>query len=316
MLERFLLPWLFISSAIAYLWPRIANGINPNLPDIFADGAWTLKYAICLTMFSIGWLLPKEEVDNLIRRWRLVLAGTTVQFVTMPLLAVVITLVVPLSEDIRIGVIMVGCVPGAMASNVLTLLAGGNVSYSVSLTTSATLLSPICVPVVLRLMFGAQFPFEQILGTFVLLSWTVVAPTLLGHAFGRTFPATQSRVTPIAKNLASLVILWIIAVVVGKNRGSPDEITFTIVTSLLALNIGGYLSGFFAGRTIGLDDRMRRALSLEVGMQNAGLGTALADIIFVDRPEVLIPTALYTFGCMTTGTMLARYWATQSASER
>ena len=309
MLERFLLLWLFLSSAVAYVWPQIAAAIGPSCPDVFSEGAWTLRYAICLTMFSIGWLLPREEVSNLIKRWPLVLAGTCVQFVTMPLLAVLITLVIPFDKDIRTGVIMVGCVPGAMASNVLTLLARGNVSYSVSLTTSATLVSPICVPVVLRLMFGAAFPFELIIKTFVLLSWTVVLPTLLGHALGRSFPDTQSRITPFAKNLASLVILWIIAVVVGKNRGSANEITIAIVASLLALNIGGYLSGFFAGRAIGLDDRMRRALSLEVGMQNAGLGTTLAASIFVGRPEVLIPTALYTFGCMTTGTILARYWA-------
>ena len=315
MLERFLLLWLCVSSAIAYSWPSISNYFGANLPDIFAEGKWTLNWAICLTMFSIGWLLPKEEVDNLVQRWRLVLAGTCVQFLTMPLLAVLITLLVPLSEDIRIGVIMVGCVPGAMASNVLTLLARGNVSYSVSLTTSATILSPICVPIVLRLMFGANFPLELIWKTFLLLSWTVVLPTLVGHALGRAFPETQSRVTPIAKNLASLVILWIIAVVVGLNRDRSEQLTFAIVASLLALNISGYLSGFFAGRAIGLDERMRRALSLEVGMQNAGLGTALAASIFSDRPESLIPTALYTFGCMLTGTILARYWATQPSTD-
>ena len=313
MLERYLLPWLCLSSAIAYLWPDFTSHIPFDVPDIFGRGAWTLNYAICLTMFSIGWLLPKEEVDSLVKHWRLVLAGTSVQFVTMPLLAVAITQIVPLTEDLRIGVIMVGCVPGAMASNVLTLLARGNVSYSVSLTTSATLLSPICVPIVLRLMFGAEFPFEKIWNTFILLTWTVVLPTLSGHFLGRVYPETQSKIAPAAKGLASVVILWIIAVVVGLNRDRADQLSVTIVLSLLALNIGGYLSGFFAGRAIGLDERMRRALSLEIGMQNAGLGTALAKSIFVDRNEVLIPTALYTFGCMLTGTVLARFWAKRSA---
>ncbi|MCA9216880.1 MAG: bile acid:sodium symporter family protein [Planctomycetales bacterium] len=309
MLERFLLVWLCISSAIAYAWPKITEALPVPIQDVFVDGKPTLPYAICITMFSIGWLLPKTEVDALFKRWPTVFAGTCVQYVTMPLLAIAVTLIVPLTEDLRTGVIMVGCVPGAMASNVLTLLARGNVSYSVSLTTSATLLSPICVPLVLRLMFGAAFPISLIMKTFIMLSWTVVIPTVFGHMLGRRYPHTQSRVTPFAKNLASLVILWIIAVVVGLNRDRLSELTFSIVGCLLFLNIGGYISGFLAGRWIGIDERMRRALALEIGMQNAGLGTTLAASIFVNRPEVLIPTALYTFGCMLTGTMLARYWS-------
>lgn len=309
MLERLLLMWLCISSGIAFLWPRITAAAGPDIPDVFSQGGKTLPYAICVTMFSIGWLLPKDEVNQLIRRWRLVLLGTGVQFVSMPLLAYGVTQIVPLGEEMRIGILVVGCVPGAMASNVLTMLSGGNVSYSVSLTTMATLISPIFVPFILRLFLGQTFPVQQ---TFVLLLWTVVLPTLAGHLCGRRFSGLQAVMKPVAKNVASLTILWIIAVVVGLNRDRLGQVTPMIVIALLILNVSGYLCGFFAGGMFGLDTRMRRALSLEVGMQNAGLGTTLAAQIFTNRPEILIPTALYTFGCMLTGTMLARYWGTKS----
>ena len=311
MLDRFLLVWLCLTSGLAYFWPSAlqAFGINPETIDPFISGKPTLRYVICVTMFSIGWLLPKDEVNKLLARWKTVVAGTSIQFVTMPTLAFLVTLLIPLSEDLKIGVIIVGCVPGAMASNVLTLLSGGNVSYSVSLTTMATLISPFCVPLALRLLLGADFPVKQ---SFLLLLWTVVLPTITGHLCGRAFPDIQSRIEPLAKSVASLAILWIIAVVVGLNRDRFTELTPAIAMALLALNLGGYLIGFFAGNLIGLDTRMRRALALEIGMQNAGLGTALAAEVFTERPDILIPTALYTFGCMFTGTILARTWSSRS----
>ena len=100
-------------------------------------------------MFVIGSLLPGNEVRDVFRRWHTVLSGTFVQYTVMPGLAFLMSLFFLDQPELRIGVILVGCVPGAMASNVLTLAARGNVSYSVCLTTSATLLSPLFVPLVL-----------------------------------------------------------------------------------------------------------------------------------------------------------------------
>ena len=78
------------------------------------------------------------------------------------------------------------------------------------------------------------------------------------------------------------------------------------------VNLSGYGIGVLAGRTVRMPTGMQRALSLEIGMQNAGLGTTLAEELFRDRPQVLIPTALYTFGCMFTGTVLAWYWSSRT----
>ena len=80
-------------------------------------------------------------------------------------------------------------------------------------------------------------------------------------------------------------------------------------SALLAVNLGGYLAGYFGGVTLGLPESMRRALTLEIGMQNAGLGTTLAMRLFPDEPGAALPAAIYTFGCMCTGTILARLWA-------
>jgi BASS family bile acid:Na+ symporter len=197
-----------------------------------------------------------------------------------------------------------------MASNVLTLASRGNVSYSVSLTTSATLLSPLVVPVALRIALSTEQSIDTA-AIFVKLLTTVVGPVLLGHALCRFSARLEAVMSRIGPGLANLAILWIIAVVVGLNRDRLHDVTGGLLIALLALNVLGYLAGYAGAATLRLNEPMRRALTLEVGMQNAGLGTILVLELF---PEgAAIPTAAYTFGCMLTGSMLAQYWSRRTA---
>lgn len=207
-----------------------------------------------------------------------------------------------------IGIVMVGCVPGAMASNVLTLMARGNVSYSVSLTTSATVLSPLIVPWVLWVFLGrmvSDFPAWQVCWD---LCSMVVIPVVAGHLLSQRFSLWAAMARHGAAIVANLTILWIIAVVVGSTRERISEVQYPLIAALLLVNMLGYTAGFFGGALLGLPSSMRRALTLEVGMQNAGLGATLAMGLFADEATAL-PAALYTFGCMLSGTALARVWA-------
>jgi len=132
-LERYLIVWLVGLSALAFYWPV-------KLVDPFVVPSWVVDLLIAVTMLAIGSLLSPGEVRGVARNWPTVIGGTATQYTVMPLLAYAIALAFGFEGPILLGVIMVGCVPGAMASNVLTLAARGNVSYSVSLTTLATLL--------------------------------------------------------------------------------------------------------------------------------------------------------------------------------
>ncbi|MGD9128460.1 MAG: bile acid:sodium symporter family protein, partial [Planctomycetia bacterium] len=267
-----------------------------------------LNWIIAVTMFAIGSLLPRDEIRQVARRWPTVLGGTAIQYTTMPLLAFGIGWLCGFRGSILTGIVMAGCVPGAMASNVLTLAARANVSYSVSLTTSATLLSPLMVPLALKLTLGQwrTFPAAQ---TSLTLLWTVVLPVVAGHLLTRFVPVFERAMKKVGPIVANLTILWIIAVVVADNRDQLGQCTLLLIGALLVLNLGGYLAGNLGSRIMRLPVPMRRALTLEVGMQNAGLGTVLVITLFPDEPTAAIPTALYTFGCMLTGTILARTWA-------
>ncbi|MDA0833336.1 MAG: bile acid:sodium symporter family protein [Planctomycetota bacterium] len=310
MLQRYLILWLVLSSLIALMWPDGTTGMESP----FVASTPYLSYLIGLTMFCVGCLLPPDEMRQVVRRWPTVLFGTGVQYLAMPALAYVMAHLFEVDTTDRIGIIIVGVVPGAMASNVLTMTARGNVSYSVSLTTSATLLSPVVVPFGLWLLLGAELPVEPLKVALQLLR-EVVLPVVAGFTICRFSKRFEHLATTTAPTVANVVILWIIAVVVALNRNEIAKIHTITLLALFSVNVIGYLTGYNAARLIRLPEKMRRALTIEVGMQNAGVGTVLALKIFPETPAVAIPTATYTFGCMLTATILAWYWSRRAPDD-
>lgn len=294
--------WLVVTSGIALVWPAADWGFDP-----FASNAWLLWTLIVLTMLSLGTLVQPDELRPLRQRPWWVALGVSAQVVIMPLAAWTATRLVPMDEELAAGVILVGCVPGAMASNVLTSTAGGSVAYSVSLTTVATLLSPLSVPFVLWIVTGLQS--EDTIGrSALLLALLVALPTIVGYVGARRYATVRRLANRFGPLLASVALLWIIASVVAANRVRLLDVGVMLVATLLTINLVGYAAGYGVGRWAGLPTRYRRALTLEVGMQNAGLGTALAVSLYGVNTVATIPTAAYTFGCMLTGTVLAVFW--------
>lgn len=305
MLQRWLVLWLSLVSLVAYFWPRIVG--SESVLDPFRGSGAILPAIIAAIMFAIGWLLPRDELAQVLRRWPDVIWGTATQYISMPLLAYGVAKLYGFEGSIKAGVIIVGCVPGAMASNVVTLVARGNVSYSVSLTTSATLLSPIVVPFAMWLFLGSEdIPYDPWQVSLQLLVG-VVAPVVVGHLLARWLAKLRAASGSLAENVATVLLIWLIAIVVGNNRARLAEIEVALLSALLLVNLGGYLAGYFAGYGLRFPEAMRRALAIEVGMQNAGLGVVLATRLF--SPEAAIPPALFAFGCMFTGGVLARIWA-------
>lgn len=323
-LQKYLLVWLVALSLLAFCWPRVWSGARARLPGGVAEAVradfdpfvetkqrgevqqpW-LTVLIVTTMFCVGALLPADEMRQLAGKWPSVLGGTCVQYTSMPLLAWGLARLFQLPPDLTRGVVMVGCVPGAMASNVLTLAAKGNVSYSVSLTTLATLVSPIVVPLALGLTLGASVDRTFLMDASLQLLREVVLPVVAGFTLCRLSSALAGLMQKIGATIANLSILWIIAAVVGLTRGKLADATSLILVVLLLLNILGYLAGFGGGTLLRLNSGMRRALMLEVGMQNAGVGAKLAVDLYQDMPGAAIPPAAYAFGCMLTGTILVQ----------
>ena len=212
LIEKYLLIWLVLLSGLASSWNRLAS------LDVFSRSADALPAIIAVTMFAIGWMLPREEVLQVFARWPTVLSGTAVQYIAMPTFAFLLATQRQLTEPLFIGVIMVGCAPGAMASNVLTLTADGNTGYSISLTTVATMVSPLIVPLALQITLGQTVSTAIILSAAIKLCWMVVLPVIVGHLLSRVLPAFEKEIGITGSIIANLAILWIVAFVVAKIR--------------------------------------------------------------------------------------------------
>ena len=303
---RSILFWLVFASALAYAWPAQQLGFDPFTPpdSIRAPVLWTL---VVVAMFFLGTLVRQEELHPLRRHPWWVVLGVLTQVLVMPGAAWIMTKIFPLEPDIANGVILVGCVPGAMASNVLTNTAKGSVAYSVSLTSVATLLSPLTVPLVLWVVASATTE-KSLVDSSVRLCVLVVLPTVVGFLICRKWSWVRRRADAWGSGIASVALLGIIVIVVAGDRENLVNVGLLLAVVLLLINVIGYLAGWFVGGMAKLPQACRRALTLEVGMQNAGLGTALAVSLYGPDSLATIPTAAYTFGCMLTGTILAVGW--------
>jgi BASS family bile acid:Na+ symporter len=309
MIARYLILWFLLISALAKWWP--SGSFDPFLVVKQGDLAWI----ICGVMFFIGAMLPRDEVWGVLRRWPAVLGGTTLQYVSMPALAFALGKLWGLEGDYFIGIVMVGCVPGAMASNVLTLNARGNASYSVSLTTLATLVSPLAVPLAMSLTIVEPGPEQKqiLVNTSITLLWSVVLPVIAGFAIAQLWRRAGEQLERMGPAVANVAILYVIGVVIAYSRSQLDHLSWNVIAALVCVNLLGYAAGYGGGMAMGLDEPMRRALTIEIGMQNAGLGAALALKLFPDRPAVAIAPALFMFGCMLTGTLLSQIWGARES---
>lgn len=300
--DQLLIVWLTATALVAWYWPKWFG----SLQDPFLATGKHLDYLFAVTMFAIGWMLPRDEIAQVRRRWPMVLAGTTLQYTSMPFLAWSMGWLLGLDDDARLGLMLVGCVPDAMASSVLTLAARGNVSYAVSLTTASTLLSPLVVPFALEMFLGSAAEFDA-LKEAKRLTLIVVLPVLVGHGLARLWPKAQPVIARVAPSVANLMILLIIGVVAANNRDRPLPSAY-LLAALLLVNVLGYVAGYYGGRLLGLPEPMTRALTLVVGMQNAGLGAVIAKSAFEDRPAVQVPSAVFALASVYTGMLLVFAW--------
>lgn len=307
MLERFLVVWLGLLCGLAYVWPAWF----PSVGDPFVFTGPVLRYLIAITMFSVGCLMRRDELRQVVRDWPMVVSGTIIQYTATPLMAYGFGKLFGLDEPHFIGVIIVGCVPGAMASNILTMVARGNVSYSVSLTTVSTMVSPLVVPAAMWICLKTTTSVD-LWDTATELCLIVVGPVIIGRLLCAVFGGLARVMEIVAPFLAPVTILWIISVVVAKNRDHLGQGVAPVIAALAAINLTGYLIGYWGGAALRFPEGVRRALTIEIGMQNAGLGVTLAAKLFPEFPAAQIPPALFTFGSMVTATLLAQWWAWKS----
>jgi len=276
---------ILVGATISFLFPESVLWMREGLRPAFA-----------VTMFFVGTLVHPEEVRTFLQAPQRALSGLLGQYTIMPLCAFAVSL--PFEDPVlRTGIVLVGCMPGAMASNVMTALLGGDLILSVTLTSLATLASPLVIAFWLPLLTDTRV--ELALGAMVWNTiWMVVLPVVAGITLRNLRPQMPRHWDHIATTVASLAIVLIILVVVAANRDRLATLGPSLAGAMIALNLGAYLLAFSAATALRWPPRQRRTLVIEVGMQNAGLGSVLALTHLGDAGAV--PSAFYTALCVVT----------------
>ncbi len=286
--------WVVLASAIGLFWPSTFLFLLPHI-----------RIVLGVIMFGMGMTLSAADFKRVATRPTAVGAGVGTQFVVMPLLAFGIARLLRLPPELAVGFILLGACPGGTASNVITYLARGDVALSVTMTSISTVLSPLLTPLLTLWLAGHWMPIP-VAALFLSILQIVLVPVVLGVVAQRYFSKAVAKGTLIMPLLSVTAIVAIVGAIVGKNAEQILSIGPLIFLGVIAHNGLGLLLGFGIGSVSRFGKAQRRALAIEVGMQNSGLAVALAAIHF--GPASAIPAALFSVWHNVTGPLLATIW--------
>jgi BASS family bile acid:Na+ symporter len=286
------------------LWVLLGAAWGWLAPESAAAGRAWIPPALGVVMLGMGLTLKPADVLALRRAGRPVLLGLVLQYLVMPLSAVLLARLLGLPRELAVGLVLVGAAPGGTASNVVTYLARGDVALSVAMTTASTLVSPLLTPLWAGVLASAWVPVDP-LPLVKTVAQVVLLPVLAGVLIRRWW-TPGAWLLEGALPLASMgAIAWIVGVIVGLNHDRLG-VAPTVLVAVAGLNGLGLLLGYLGARRAGLPVTARRTVAIEVGMQNSGLAVALAVAHF--GPLAAVPGALFSIWHNLTGPLLAGLW--------
>lgn len=275
------------------------------LPDTFVPLSNYMTPLLAVTMLGMGMTLSVPDFTMIARRPVPVVVGVLSQFSVMPLVGWTVAHLVPLPDELKVGIILIGCVPGGTTSNVCSFLAKGNTALSVSMTALSTMLSPVVTPLLTLWLAGTymEVPAGSMALSIVQIVLLPVGAGLLLNMFAHRQVA---RVQPIMPWVSVIAIAGVVAAVVSRSQALIATAGLLMFVAIAVENAIGYGLGYAVARLIGVSRRDRRTISIETGLQNAGLGSTLAATYL--SAAVAAPCAVATFWHTITGSVLAMYW--------
>ena len=301
-------------AVITFFVPGMMAWVNNMLfVDFVANKFTNQSIIIGIIMFSMGLTLTAQDFKILAKRPFDICVGAIAQYLIMPFLALGITKALALPDAIGLGLILVGCCPGGVSSNIMSYLCGGDVAFSVGMTTVSTILSPFMTPFLVSLLASGTHISISALPMFVSIVETVILPVAIGFLLNYLF-GKKKLFMELQKVMPGIAVLGLACVVGGvvSSQGSKFfESGVVIFVAVLLHNGLGYLLGYGAGKLVGMNTAKKRTISIEVGMQNAGLATNLATTPaqFASAPESAIICAVSCTWHSISGTLLAGAFA-------
>ncbi|MEQ8210549.1 MAG: bile acid:sodium symporter family protein [Lacipirellulaceae bacterium] len=292
----------------------LAALVHPPLFEWFGP---YLVPGLGVIMLGMGLTLSAGDFARVLRMPRPILLGCIAQFSIMPLLGWSIATALELPNEIAVGLILVSCCPGGTASNVVTYIARANLALSLLMTMCSTFGAILLTPLLTKWLVGERLPVDA-WGLFTSTVQVVLLPVIAGIALHHTVPKMVEKVTTIAPLVSVIVIALICANIMGKNAELVKTHGTQLLMAVAALHAGGFALGYCVSWAFGFGEIVRRTVSIEVGMQNSGLGTVLATKHFTNPTTnvclAAVPCVISAVTHSVIGSVLAVWWR-MTASE-
>ena len=267
-----------------------------------------VNYLLMTSMFCMGITLKLEDFKVLFTRPRDIVIGAIAQFTIMPLLAFLLSLAFRLPPELAIGVILVGTCPGGISSNVITYLAKGDVPLSVGMTSVSTILAPLATPLLTLLYAGEKIDVNAV-SMFISILQVVIAPIILGFVINKFFHKFVEHFKDVLPLISVAAVAAIVAAVVSANSQRLMQVGHLVVIVIIIHNTLGYMLGYFLGKVCKFNNAKCKTISIEVGMQNAGLASSLASTHFAYMALAAVPGAIGSVWHCISGSIVANIMA-------
>ncbi|PLK24177.1 transporter [Porphyrobacter sp. TH134] len=298
---------------LAWMFPAAFTWMTDG--SIRVAGQPLLSLALGTIMLAMGLTLTFADYRALAAMPRALLAGVGLQFLVMPLSGFAIAHVLDLEPGLAVGLILVACCPGGTASNIVTYIARGHVALSVAMTMASTLAAVVLTPLLTGWLAGAYVEIDR-LNLLVQMVSVVLVPVVLGTLLNRLFPRAAERVNAVLPLVAIVLVVLIVGGIVGGSKAQIMEHAGVLLLATFLLHAAGFALGYVLARVLGLGEIAARTISIEVGMQNSGLGSGLAKTPafaaqFADVTQAAlapVPAAISAVWHVVIGSVLAGIW--------
>ena len=276
-------------------------------------GPWIVP-GLAVIMLGMGVTLTVGDFRRVFVLPRPVALGFVAQYSIMPFMGWSVAHLLRLETPFAVGLILVACCPGGTASNVVNYIARTNVALSVVMTAVSTFGAVIMTPLLTKWLVGTMVRVDA-MGLFWSTFEVVIIPVVAGVLVNRFLPRVVQAVLPVAPLVSVLTIALICACIIGQSAEAVRGSALRLLSAVFLVHTGGFALGYAATRVFRYDRITARTVSIEVGMQNSGLGVVLARRHFAD-PLTAVPCAISSVFHSVIGSLLAGYWRVRDGTRR
>ena len=268
---------------------------------------------IQVIMFGMGTSMSAQDFVSVAREPKAVIIGVLAQFIIMPSLGFTLANISGFAPEIAAGIILIGCSPSGLASNVMNYLAKANLALSITITSITTLLAPFITPLLMKFLAGTFIEIDLYKMMWDIFKMIII-PIGAGLLFNKLFHGKLKWLDKAMPYFSMLGIACVITFVTAAGRESLLDIGLILIGIVMIHNTLGYLIGYWAARMFKMNERDCRTVAIEVGMQNGGLASGIAKEMGKIATVGLAPAV---FGPLMniTGSILASYWSRRTPKD-